>query len=70
MRQTGGDPREVTDPVAVGVLEGARVDLVDDPALPPAHPQNVANAFSISLWACFIASSADIWPEIAWLTFL
>ena len=29
------DAREVTDPVAVGVRERARVDLVDDARLPP-----------------------------------
>ena len=29
------DAPQVADPVAVGVLEGARVDLVDDGALPP-----------------------------------
>ncbi len=71
MRQTVGDPPEVTDTVAVRVLKGAGVDLVDDPPLPPSGArQNVASAFSMSLWACFIASSAEVWPEIARLTFL
>jgi hypothetical protein len=31
----GDDPGEVSDAVAVGVREGARVDLVDDARLPP-----------------------------------
>ena len=37
------DPRQIADPVAVGVLEGARVDLVDHGLFPPgAHrPQSV-----------------------------
>jgi hypothetical protein len=31
------DAREVPDPVAVGVLEGARIDLVDDRVAPPGR---------------------------------
>ena len=34
-------PAQVADAVAVGVLERARVDLVDDAALPPAHGARV-----------------------------
>ena len=34
--EAGDDPRQVADAVAVGVLEAARVDLVDDGAPPPA----------------------------------
>ena len=33
--ELGGDAGEVADAVAVGVLEGARVDLVDDGFFPP-----------------------------------
>ena len=33
-----GDAAQVADAVAVGVGEGARVDLVDRPALPPRRP--------------------------------
>ena len=33
--EAGGDAGDVADAVAVGVLEGARVDLVDDGAAPP-----------------------------------
>jgi hypothetical protein len=33
--EMGGDPGQVADAVAVGVGEGARVDLVDDGGLPP-----------------------------------
>ena len=29
------DPRQIADPVAVAILERARIDLVDDPAFPP-----------------------------------
>ena len=35
MVEVRDDAREVTDPVAVGVRERARVDLVDDARLPP-----------------------------------
>ena len=35
--EVAGDPRQVADAVAVGVGERAGVDLVDDPALPPAQ---------------------------------
>ena len=35
MVQVRDDPREITDPVAIGVRERARVDLVDDARLPP-----------------------------------
>jgi hypothetical protein len=35
MVEMGDDPSEVSDAVAVGVREGARVDLVDDARLPP-----------------------------------
>ena len=69
VREAVGDPAQVADPITVRVLEGARVDLVDDPA-PPPHRQKVSSAFSMSVWACFIASSGDFWPESAWLTFL
>ena len=37
--QAGAQPRQVPDPVAVGVLEGAGIDLVDDAALPPGRPR-------------------------------
>src|SRR5690348_10076908 len=31
------DPAQIADPVSVGVLERARVDLVDDCMVPPGH---------------------------------
>src|SRR4051812_8574955 len=37
MIQVRGDAAQITDPVAVGVREAPRVDLVDDRALEPAH---------------------------------
>ncbi len=40
--EPAADPREVAHTVAVGVLKRARVDLVDDAALPPfglRHPR-------------------------------
>src|SRR5690606_8038817 len=33
--EAGHDPRQVTDSVAVRILEGPRIHLIDDPALPP-----------------------------------
>ena len=38
------DPAQVADPVAVGVGEAARVDLVDDGGLPPGHPRSIQAA--------------------------
>ena len=37
VREAVGDPAQVADPITVRVLEGARVDLVDDPAPPPSE---------------------------------
>ena len=34
MVEARGDPGEIADPVAVGVLERARIDLVDDAVAP------------------------------------
>ena len=35
MVEMGDDPGEITDAVAIGIRERARVDLVDDARLPP-----------------------------------
>jgi hypothetical protein len=43
-----GDPRQVADPVAVRVREAARVDLVDDRALPPVGVDGRALALAHS----------------------
>ena len=31
------DPRDIADPVAVGILEGARIDLIESAVPPPNH---------------------------------
>ena len=54
--EVGADPGEVTDPVAVGVGEAARVDLVDDGGLPP-----VGGSLSHDASLCQTAAG-ERWP--------
>ena len=42
--EMGADPGQVADAVAIAVGEAARVDLVDDAALPPVGPHRVADS--------------------------
>ena len=54
------DAGEIADPIAIAVLEGARIDLIDDRALPPRVDQWGVDPWGVDQWG------VDPWGVDPW----